>query len=55
MNDGKFFKITANIVPVISGSVHRRRLDVSSIENVRQYVKDVELADDLPLDVSHLQ
>lgn len=48
LNNGKVLKISANIVPVISGTVQRRRLDTSSIENVRHFVKDVELADVIP-------
>ena len=48
LNNGKVLKMSANIVPVISGTVQRRRLDTSSIENVRHFVKDVELADVIP-------
>ncbi|CAC5398796.1 unnamed protein product [Mytilus coruscus] len=48
LNNGKVLKISANIVPVISGTVQRRRLDTSSIENVRHFVKDVELAFVIP-------
>ncbi|CAG2219415.1 unnamed protein product [Mytilus edulis] len=49
LNNGKFFSIVANIVPVISGSIQRKRIDISSVEHLKHFVKDVELADDIPL------
>ncbi|CAC5396419.1 unnamed protein product [Mytilus coruscus] len=48
-NNGKFISFVANIVPVISGSVQRIRIDISSVEYIKHFVKDVELADDIPL------
>ncbi|CAC5388393.1 unnamed protein product [Mytilus coruscus] len=36
-----------NIVPVISGCVHRKSLDASAIEHLKHFVKEVELADEL--------
>lgn len=48
LNNGKYFNIVVNIVPVISGKVQRRKIDVSSMEHLRHFVKDVELADNIP-------
>lgn len=48
LNKGKCFDMVVNIVPVISGKVQRRKIDVSSMEHLRHFVKDVELADTIP-------
>ncbi|VDI73293.1 Hypothetical predicted protein [Mytilus galloprovincialis] len=48
LNNGKNFNLVANIVPVISGCVHRKSLDASTMEHLKHFVKEVELADELP-------
>ncbi|CAG2249226.1 unnamed protein product [Mytilus edulis] len=45
LNNGKNFNLVANIVPVISGCVHRKSL---TMEHLKHFVKEVELADELP-------
>lgn len=45
LNNGKYFNMNANTVPVISGSVKRKKMDMSSLYHVPNFVKDVELAD----------
>ncbi len=48
MNNDQYMNVTANIVPVISGSIVRRPVDVSSLGNLEHLVKSVELADTIP-------
>lgn len=50
LNNGEYISIVANIVPIISGSIQRRKMDCSSIDQLRHFVKDIELADDIPLE-----
>ncbi|CAG2208913.1 unnamed protein product [Mytilus edulis] len=42
--------IIANIVPVISGCLNRRKLDSVSMTKLKKYVNDIYLADDLPFE-----
>ena len=46
LNNGKNFNLVANIVPVISGCVHRKSLAASTMEHLKHFVKEVELADE---------
>ncbi|XP_071151548.1 uncharacterized protein [Mytilus edulis] len=48
LNNGKNFNLVANIVPVISRCVHMKSLDASAMEYLKHFVKEVELADELP-------
>ena len=50
LNNGEYISIVANIVPIISGSIHRRKMNCSSIDHLRHFVKDIELSDDIPLE-----
>lgn len=55
LNKGKCFDMVVNIVPVISGKVQRRKIDVSSMEHLRHFVKDVELADTIPTENTSIE
>ncbi|XP_063427160.1 uncharacterized protein LOC134710700 [Mytilus trossulus] len=50
LKNGLYFSIIANIVPVISGCLNRRKLDSVSMTKLRKYVNDIYLADDLPFE-----
>lgn len=50
LKNGKYFCVMANIVPVISGSVQRRKLDGATITHLKQFVSDIELADEIPVE-----
>jgi hypothetical protein len=41
LNNGEYISIVANIVPIISGSIQRRKMDCSSIDHLRHFVKDI--------------
>ncbi|XP_071136486.1 uncharacterized protein [Mytilus edulis] len=50
LKNGLYFSIIANIVPVISGCLNRRKLDSFSMTKLKKYVNDIYLADDLPFE-----
>ena len=50
LNNGEYLSIVANIVPIISGNIQRRKMDSSSIGHLRHFVKDIELADEICLE-----
>jgi hypothetical protein len=49
LNNGKYLNICANIVPVVSGNVQRKSMDSASIEHLRSFIKEADLADDIPV------
>ncbi|XP_060588499.1 uncharacterized protein LOC132743919 [Ruditapes philippinarum] len=50
LNSGKSLQISANIVPVISGNVQRKNIDVSTMEQIGDLITSLDLADSLPLE-----
>ena len=48
LKNGEFMKIKASIVPVISGNIQRKTLDISSMSELDYLVKSIDLADILP-------
>lgn len=50
LNDGKFMNISANIVPVISGDLQRKKIDMSSADNLKHLLKSLDLADSIPME-----
>ena len=48
LNNGQYFKVTANIVPVISGSIIRKHIDMSSLGHLEHLLKSVDMADTIP-------
>ena len=48
LKNGDYIEIKANIVPVISGNIQRKTLDISSMSEFGHLVKSIELADTLP-------
>ena len=48
LKNGAYLELTANIVPVISGSVQRKAMKINSSESFEHLVSSVELADDVP-------
>lgn len=48
LKNGTYLEISANIVPVISGSVQRKAMKINSSENFEHLVSSLELADDVP-------
>ena len=50
LNNGQYMDITANIVPVISGTVQRNSMNLCSSKNIELLVKSLDLADTIPLE-----
>ena len=50
LNNGQYMDITANIVPVISGTVQRNSMNLCSSKNIEHLVKSLDLADTIPLE-----
>ena len=48
LKNGAYLELSANIVPVISGSVQRKAMKINSSENFEHLVSSLELADDVP-------
>ena len=48
LKNGAYLELSANIVPVISGSVQRKAMRFNSSENFEHLVSSLELADDVP-------
>lgn len=48
LNNGKFVRITANIVPLISGELQRKPIDDLHSERVKDILSSVQLADITP-------
>lgn len=48
LNNGEFMNISANIVPVISGDLQRKKIDMSSADNLKHLLKSLDLADSIP-------
>ena len=55
LNNDQYIDITANIVPVISGTVQRKALTFSSSENLDHLIKSLDLADTIPLETESSQ
>lgn len=53
-NEQTYISIVANLVPVTSGNVQRRKLNDSTITHLIQFVSDFELADNIPVDTESL-
>ncbi len=53
LNNGKYMKLSANIVPTISGSVQRKTIKLST-EHLEHLVRSVELADSILRKMSRL-
>ncbi|XP_060575739.1 uncharacterized protein LOC132733143 [Ruditapes philippinarum] len=45
LNDGKFMPLVVNIVPVISGNIQRRKMDLTSSSNLNHLIQSLDLAD----------
>ena len=50
LNNGQYLDVTANIVPVISGTVQRKAMTLCSSKNMEHLVKSLDLADTIPLE-----
>ena len=50
LNNGQYLDVTANIVPVISGTVQRKAMTLCSSKNMEHLVKSHDLADTIPLE-----
>ena len=50
LNNGQYLAVTANIVPVISGTVQRKAMTLCSSKNMEHLVKSLDLADTIPLE-----
>ena len=50
LNNGQYMDITANLVPVISGTVQRNSINLCSSKNIEHLVKSLDLADTIPLE-----
>ena len=50
LNNGQYLDITANIVPVISGTVQRKPMTLCSSKNMEHLVKSLDLADTIPFE-----
>ena len=50
LNNGQYLDITANIVPVISGTVQRKAMTLCSSKNMEHLVKSLDLADTIPFE-----
>ena len=48
LNNGQYLDISANIVPVISGSVQRKALRFYDSQNIDNLVKSLDMADTIP-------
>ena len=48
INNGQYMEVTANIVPVISGNIVRRQVDMSSLGPLEHLIRGMEFADTLP-------
>ena len=48
LNNGEYLEISANIVPVISGSVQRKALKFCNSQNIEHLVKILDMADSIP-------
>ena len=48
MNNGQYLVISANIVPVISGSVQRKALRFYDSQNIDHLLKSLDIADTIP-------
>ncbi|MCG7879441.1 MAG: hypothetical protein N0C90_24385, partial [Candidatus Thiodiazotropha endolucinida] len=48
LNNGQYLDITANIVPVISGSVQRKALKFCDSQNIDHLVRSLDMADTIP-------
>ena len=50
LKDGQLFHITANIVPDITGTVHRKPLLFAPSENMGYLLDSLDLADTIPVE-----
>ena len=50
LNNGQHLDISANIVPVISGTVQRKALKLFPSKNLDHLVRSLEMADTIPLE-----
>ena len=48
LKNGQFLEISANIIPVISGTVQRKAMKIRSSENLEHLVSSLDLADTIP-------
>ena len=48
LNNGQYLEISANIVPVISGSVQRKALRMCYSQNIDHLVRSLDMADTIP-------
>ena len=48
LNNGQYLEISANIVPVISGSVQRKALRMCNSQNIDHLVRSLDMADTIP-------
>ena len=48
LNNGHHLNISANIVPVISGTVHRKALSFCHSENLDHFVRSLDIAETIP-------
>ena len=51
LKDGSVLKITANVIPSITGSMQRRPFNTSCLQNWKYLWKDKALADTLPTEL----